>query len=76
MKVDPKVVKRFRGDLKAVFRQGRGRSLRRIIEDLNPKLRGWINYFRHIGVKGILEELDGWIRRHLRQILWVQWKRS
>jgi len=76
LKVDPKVVRRLRGDLKAVFRQGRGRSLGRIIEELNPKIRGWLNYFRHIGVKGILEELDGWIRRHLRQVLWVQWKRS
>lgn len=76
LKVDPKVVKRLRGDLKAVFRRGRGRSLGRVIADLNPKIRGWMNYFRHIGVKGILEELDGWIRRHLRQVLWVQWKRS
>lgn len=76
LRVDPKVVKRLRGDLKAVFRRGRGRSLGRIIEELNPKLRGWINYFRHIEVKGVLEELDGWIRRHLRQVLWLQWKRS
>ena len=34
-----------------------------------------MNYFRHIGVKGILQELDGWLRRHLRKILWRQWKR-
>jgi len=26
--------------------------------------------------KGIFEELDGWIRRKLRCILWRQWKRS
>jgi len=24
----------------------------------------------------VLRELDGWIRRHLRQILWLHWKRS
>jgi RNA-directed DNA polymerase len=76
LRVDPKAVKRLRGDLKAIYRRGRGRSLGRIIEELNPKLRGWINYFRHIGVKSVLEELDGWIRRHLRQVLWLQWKRS
>ena len=34
-----------------------------------------MNYFRLIGVKGILQALDGWIRRHLRKILWGQWKR-
>ena len=43
---------------------------------LNPKLRGWMNYFRHINVKSVLQELDGWLRRHLRKILWRQWKRA
>ena len=76
LKIAPAVVARFKGDLKQIFRRGRGRSLGRVIEELNPKLRGWMAYFRHIGVTGILAELDGWIRRHLRQILWVQWKRS
>ncbi len=76
LKVAPEVVKRFRGDLRAVFRRGRGRSVGRILEELNPKLRGWVHYFRHIGGARVLGELDGWIRRHLRQILWLQWKRS
>jgi RNA-directed DNA polymerase len=76
LKVAPAVLARFKGDLRQVFRRGRGRSLGQIIEELNPQLRGWMAYFRHIGVTGILAELDGWIRRHLRQILWLQWKRS
>ena len=75
LKVAPKAIIRLRGDLKAVFRRGRGRALGRVIEELNLKLGGWMNYFRHIGVKGILQELDGWVRRHLRKILWLQWKR-
>lgn len=76
LKVAPEIVSRFKGDLKAVLRRGRGWSIRRTVEALNPKLRGWVTYFRHIGVKGVLEELDGWLRRHLRKILWRQWKRS
>lgn len=76
LKVAPQIVSRFKGDLKAVLRRGRGWSIRRTVETLNPKLRGWVTYFRHIGVKGVLEELDGWLRRHLRKILWRQWKRS
>lgn len=76
LKVAPASVKRFRDNLRECFRQGRGRSLRRVIEDLNPKLRGWINYFRLSEVRGVFEELDGWIRRKLRCLLWRQWKRS
>jgi RNA-directed DNA polymerase len=75
LRISPKAIMRSRGDLKAVFRRGRGRALRRVIEELNLKLRGWMNYYRHIGEKGILQELDGWVRRHLRKILWLQWKR-
>lgn len=76
LKVAPKPIQRLKATLKALFRMGRGRSIRRILADLAPKLRGWVNYFRHADVKGIFEELDGWVRRHLRKILWRQWKRS
>ncbi|HEX4757568.1 MAG TPA: group II intron maturase-specific domain-containing protein [Terracidiphilus sp.] len=53
----------------------RGGSLKRAIEGLNPILRGWVAYFRLTEVKGVLEDLDGWIRRKLRVLLWRQWKR-
>ncbi|XWQ65557.1 group II intron maturase-specific domain-containing protein (plasmid) [Sinorhizobium meliloti] len=39
-----------------------------------PCVAGWA-YFRLTEVKGIREELDGWLRRRLRCILWRQWKR-
>jgi hypothetical protein len=35
-----------------------------------PLLRGWVNYFRLAEVKGILKELDSWIRRKLRGLIW------
>jgi len=76
LKAAKESVKRFKGNLKALFRKGRGRNLQRFIrEDLNPALRGWINYFRLAQVKGVYEELDQWIRRRLRCIQWRQWKR-
>ena len=47
-----------------------------MIEQLNPLLRGWMAYFRLTEVKGVLEELDGWLRHKLRTLLWRQWKRN
>lgn len=58
------------------LRAGRGRALVVTIQKLNPLLRGWMSYFRWTEVKGVLEELDGWIRRKLRAVLWRQGKRS
>ena len=75
LRVAPKSVIRLRDKLRAVFRQGRGRSVARTVTDLAPILRGWTNYFRLAQAKGIFEELDGWLRRKLRCILWRQWKK-
>ena len=75
IKVAPASVKRFKKNIRESVRQGRGRNLGQFIEnDLNPKLRGWINYFKHAETKGVFEELDMWIRRKLRNIIWRQWK--
>lgn len=75
LRVAPASVARFKDKLRALWRQGRGRSLGRTIEDLAPVLTGWIAYFRLAEAKGIFEELDGWVRRRLRCLLWRQWKR-
>jgi RNA-directed DNA polymerase len=73
--VAKKAVARLKANLKATFRRGKGRNIQTTVEEITPKLRGWINYFRYSEVKGIFEELDGWLRRKLRRILWKQWKR-
>jgi RNA-directed DNA polymerase len=75
LRVAAKSVARLRSKLRTTLRQGRGRSLARTIEDLAPILRGWMQYFRLAEAKGIFEDLDGWVRRKLRCLLWRQWKR-
>ena len=76
LKVAVESLNRLKGKLKEIFRKGRGRNLERFIqEDLNPLLKGWINYFQLAEVKLIFEELDSWIRRKLRCIIWRQLKR-
>ena len=70
-----KSVGRLRDKLRDLFRGGRGRSVGRTVETLAPLLRGWMQYFRLAQTRGVFEELDGWLRRRLRCILWRQWKR-
>jgi hypothetical protein len=73
--VAKKAVQRFKATLKTIFRRGRGKNIQTTIEETTPKIRGWITYFRYSEVKGIFDELDGWLRRKLRRNLWKQWKR-
>lgn len=67
---------RFAEKIRSALRRARGHSLKQIIAQLNPALRGWVAYFRLTEVKGVLEELDGWIRHKLRTLLWRYWKRN
>ncbi len=76
LRVAEKTVKRFKEKLREIFRRGRGRNIVRVIEELKPVLRGWINYFILTEVKNTFEVLDQWVRRKLRCILWRQWKRT
>ncbi len=75
LKAASRSVERLKSKLRALFRQGRGRNIPAFIRELAPVLRGWVNYFCMAEVKDIMEELDGWIRRKLRGLLWRQWKR-
>ena len=75
LRVAPESVRRLTERIRELLRNGRGRSLSHTIENLNPLLRGWIGYFQLSQSKGILEDLDGWVRRRLRCLLWRQWKR-
>jgi len=67
--------KRFKEKVRVILRTARGHAIGNTIEALTPLLRGWGTYFRLAEVRGVFEELDGWLRRKLRCILWRQWKR-
>ncbi len=54
--------------------RSRGVSLGRIIDNLNPVLRGWFGYFQH-ATPGVFRAIDGLVRRRLRAILRKQEKR-
>lgn len=74
-KVAPESVKRLKGRLREAFRRGRGRNLGTVLEELRPVLLGWMSYYRKSEVRVTFEQLDQWMRRKLRAILWRQWKR-
>jgi group II intron reverse transcriptase/maturase len=75
LKIADSSVKRLKDKVREIVQGNVSRNLRQTISTLNPVLRGWTSYFRLTEVKGILQEVDGWIRRKLRCLLWRQWKR-
>ena len=68
-----KAVARFKHRVRELTGRHRGISLERMIGELVPYLRGWAGYFGFSQSRE-LPSLDGWIRRRLRCVAWVQWK--
>ncbi|VVP11375.1 group II intron reverse transcriptase/maturase [Pseudomonas fluorescens] len=66
---------RLHDRLRDLLRGARGHKMANVIERINPVLRGWAGYFKLSQSKRPLEEIDGWVRRKLRCVVWRQWKR-
>nr|WP_229519469.1 group II intron reverse transcriptase/maturase [Massilia rhizosphaerae] len=75
LKIAEGSLKRLKDRVREIVVGNASRNLAGTISELNPALRGWMSYCRLTEVKGVLQDLDGWIRRKLRCLLWRQWKR-
>jgi len=69
-------VERFKNSIRKITKRNRGVSFEQVISELNPKLRGWFEYYKHTKSKGLFRDLDAWIRRKLRCFRIKQTKRA
>jgi len=69
-------VKRLKDKVRGLTKKLRGGKLTDNINKLlMPITRGWVNYFGIAEARSVFANLDGWIRRKIRAILWRQWKK-
>ncbi|WP_425383943.1 group II intron maturase-specific domain-containing protein [Wolbachia endosymbiont (group B) of Eupithecia inturbata] len=55
--------------LKEIFRRHKSQPIKRVINDINPILRGWVNYFR-IGNSGRkFNYVKHWVEKKVRRNL-------
>src|ERR1700758_1359902 len=73
-RMPPQSLVRFRSRVRELTRRTRGKSLAQIVKELSVYLIGWRGYFGFCETPSVLRELDQWIRRRLRAIVWKQWK--
>ncbi len=74
-RIQAKKVQALKAKVKRITRRNTGNNLLGVIKELNPVLRGFVNYFRTANCQRVLKELMGWVRRRLRCIQLKQWKR-
>ncbi len=74
--IQAKKIQVFKDKVRGVTRRNSPINLQQVIEDLNPVLRGFANYFRIADCKWIFLRLSQWIRRRLRAKQLRLWKTS
>ena len=67
---------RFCEKLRRLTKRTRSGKLAEVIQEINRYTMGWIGYYRLANTPSVYEDLDSWIRRRLRQIIWKRWKRG
>jgi RNA-directed DNA polymerase len=76
IRVAGRSLERFRDKLRRLTKRTRSGKLEDIIQEINTYIVGWIGYYRQAKTPSIYEELDKWVRRRLRQMIWKRWKRG
>jgi len=67
---------RFCEKLRRLTKRTRSGKLEDVIREINRYTMGWIGYYRLANTPSVYEDLDSWIRRRLRQMIWKRWKRG
>jgi RNA-directed DNA polymerase len=75
-RIAAKAVARFKQKVRRLTGRTRGISIEQMTKELSSYLRGWKGYFGFCETPSVLKELDQWIRRRLRSVIWKQWKRG
>ena len=75
-RVAPQALKRFKEQIRDLTRRTRGVSIERMVDELARYVKGWHGYFAYCETPMVLRDLDSWMRRRLRCVIWKQWKRG
>jgi hypothetical protein len=65
---------KVKAKLKAKTKRNRGKSIDVILKEIRQQMNGWINYYGICTMKRFMNDLNGWLKRRIRQYIWKQWK--
>ena len=76
VRIAPQARDRLLDKLRRLTRRTRHGTLDDILREINQQVVGWVGYFRLADTPSVFQELDEWLRRRLRQLIWKRWKRG
>jgi RNA-directed DNA polymerase len=75
-RIAPKALRRFKERVRELTRRTRSINIGQMVKHLSTYLTGWRGYFAYCELPSMLRDLDSWVRRRLRCVVWKQWKQS
>jgi len=67
--------KKFKDKLRKITSRKRSGTFQTICEELKRAIRGWLNHYAIADMKTWIGDVNGWLRRRLRMLLWKRWKK-
>jgi group II intron reverse transcriptase/maturase len=74
-RVHPKAIKKMKAKVKELTARSYGVGNIERPKKMRRYIIGWINYFKIADMKSLLKEIDQWMRRRIRMVIWKQWKK-
>ena len=71
-----KSIRNFKDQIRARTRHKAPDTTRELIDQINPVIRGWGQYYRKAHVRRLFHELDGWIVRRIWSHRYRRWRNS
>ncbi len=73
--VSPKTVERLKVKVRELWDGRQSLTSEQLREQWQRYIRGWWNYFALADWRREVEDLTGWIRRHMRKCFWLRWEK-
>ncbi|MEK4873479.1 group II intron reverse transcriptase/maturase [Bacillus sp. FSL W8-0102] len=75
IRIARKSIQKMKQRIRELTSRSHSISMEERIKRLNQYLMGWCGYFSLADTPTIFKNLDKWIRRRLRMMIWKQWKK-
>jgi group II intron reverse transcriptase/maturase len=72
--VSPKAIEKLKNKVRELWEARQNRTSEQLRDQWQQYIRGWWNYFALAEWRREVEDLSGWIRRHMRKCFWLRWK--
>jgi len=71
--IAPESLERFKGKVREMWNGRRSRTSTQLRDEWSRYVRGWWEYFQLAAVRRPIQELEPWVRRHIRKCFWLRW---